>query len=125
VSDIRRPNANEVEQHGIDTIPAEHRLSGQLDLFRVQFGGAKTFATVIPGTIPIMLGLSLWQARGVIYAVLGAIVIVVVVYGYAFMLLVNKIVVVGNTALIALDAFAYAGKVDFGFHPGPEEFDLA
>src|SRR5690242_14364356 len=37
----------------------------------------------------------------------------------AFMLLVNKIVVVGNTALIALGAFAYAGKVYFGFHPGP------
>ncbi|MDT7562265.1 MAG: hypothetical protein QOG76_889, partial [Pseudonocardiales bacterium] len=35
------------------------------------------------------------------YAVLGAVVIVVVGYGYQFMLLVNKLVVVANTVLIA------------------------
>ena len=39
---IERPRATEVEQHGIDTIPSEHRHSGPLDLFRIQFGGANT-----------------------------------------------------------------------------------
>ena len=57
-----RPRVTEVEQHGIDTIPPEHRHSGPFDLFRIQFGGANTFATVILGTFPILLGLSLWQA---------------------------------------------------------------
>src|SRR5262245_56687780 len=183
---IQRPRATEVEQHGIDTIPAEHRHSGPFDFFRIQFGGANTFATVILGTFPILLGLSWWQAvaatvtgvfvgavilmpmglfgprtgtnnavssgahfgvsgrilgsflslltaiafysisvwvsgdalvgalvrifgavdsdllRGIIYAVLGALVIVVVIYGYQFMLLVNKVVVIGNTVLILL-----------------------
>ncbi|MGB3337959.1 MAG: cytosine permease, partial [Devosia sp.] len=205
---IQRPRATEVEQHGIDTIPSGHRHSGPFDLFRIQFGGANTFATVILGTFPILLGLSLWEAvaatvlgvlvgalilmpmglfgpltgtnnavssgahfgvrgrvlgsflslltaiafysisvwvsgdalvgglirlfgvsdsdllRGVIYAVLGALVIVVVVYGFAFMLLVNKVVVVGNTVLILLGAFAYAGDIDLGFNPGPDAYAL-
>ena len=205
---IHRPRATEVEQHGIDTIPPEHRHSGPFDLFRIQFGGANTFATVILGTFPILLGLSLWQAvaativgvlvgslflmpmglfgpltgtnnavssgahfgvrgrvlgsflslltaisfysisvwvsgdalvgalirlfdvpdsdvlRGVIYALLGSMVIVVVVYGYAFMLLVNKVVVIGNTVLIALGAVAYSGKIDLSFDPGPDAYAL-
>jgi purine-cytosine permease-like protein len=205
---ITRPKATEVEQHGIDTIPPHHRHSGPLDLFRIQFGGANTFATVILGTFPILLGLSLWQAvaatvvgvlvgslflmpmglfgpltgtnnavasgahfgvrgrvlgsflslltaisfysisvwvsgdalvgamirlfgtpdsdllRGFIYALLGAMVIVVVVYGYAFMLLVNKIVVVGNTVLIVLGVLAYAGRVNLSFDPGPDAYAL-
>ncbi|CAA9355461.1 MAG: Cytosine/purine/uracil/thiamine/allantoin permease family protein [uncultured Nocardioidaceae bacterium] len=196
---IRRPKATEVEQHGIDTIPPEHRHSRPLDLFRIQFGGANTFATIILGTFPVLLGLSFWQAvaatvtgvvvgalvlmpmglfgpltgtnnavssgahfgvrgrivgsflslltaiafysisvwvsgdafvgalvrlvgvqdsellRGVVYAVIGALVIVVVVYGYLFMLLVNKIVVVGNTVLILLGVLAYAGDFDPGY----------
>src|SRR3954447_4464235 len=204
----RQPRATEVEQHGIDTIPAEHRHSRPLDLFRIQFGGANTFATVILGTIPVALGLSLWQAvaapvvgvvvgslflmpmglfgpltgtnnavssgahfgvrgrvvgsflslltaiafysisvwvsgdalvgalvrvfgvqdsdwlRGITYAVLGGIVIVIVVYGYAFMLLVNKVVVVGNTVLILLGALAYSGKLDLGYDPGPSAYAL-
>ncbi|WP_435742084.1 purine-cytosine permease family protein [Nocardioides sp. SYSU DS0663] len=205
---IARPRITEVEQHGIDTIPAHHRHSRPLDLFRIQFGGANTFATVILGTFPILLGLSLWEAlaatllgvvvgalflmpmglfgpltgtnnavssgahfgvrgrivgsflslltalafysisvwvsgdavvgalvrltgiedsdllRGIVYAVLGAIVIVVVIYGYAFMLLVNKIVVFGNTILIALGAVAYSGQVDLGYDPGPDAYAL-
>src|SRR5215213_6898154 len=205
---IHRPKATEVEQHGIDTIPPEHRHSGPFDLFRIQFGGANTFATVILGTFPVLLGLDLVEAvaatvvgvvvgalilmpmglfgpltgtnnavssgahfgvrgrvlgsflslltaiafysisvwvsgdalvgalirlfdvpdsdllRGAIYAVLGAMVIVVVVYGYAFMLLVNKVVVVGNTVLILLGAVAYAGDVDLGFDPGPDAYAL-
>jgi purine-cytosine permease-like protein len=208
MADIRRPRITEVEQHGIDTIPAAHRHSRPLDLFRIQFGGANTFATVILGTFPVLLGLSLWQAvaatvlgvvvgslflapmglfgpltgtnnavasgahfgvrgrivgsflslltalafysisvwvsgdavvgalvrlagvqdsdllRGVIYAVLGALVIVVVIYGYSFMLLVNKIVVFGNTALILLGALAYSGTLDLGYDPGPQAYAL-
>ena len=53
------------------------------------------------------------------YAVLGALVIVVVIYGYLFMLLVNKVVVVGNTVLILLGALAYAGDFDPGYDLGP------
>jgi purine-cytosine permease-like protein len=208
VQPIQRPRATEVEQHGIDTIPPEHRHSGPLDLFRIQFGGANTFATVILGTFPILLGLSLAQAvaatvlgvlvgalilmpmglfgpltgtnnavssgahfgvrgrilgsflslltaiafysisvwvsgdavvgalirlfdvpdsdylRAAVYAVLGALVIVVVVYGYAFMLLVNKVVVVGNTVLILLGGIAYSGDMDWGFNPGPDAYAL-
>ncbi|SEL61938.1 Purine-cytosine permease [Blastococcus sp. DSM 46786] len=204
----RRPRVTEIEQHGIDTIPAAERSSGPFDLFRIQFGGANTFATVILGTFPVLLGLSLPQAvaatllgvvvgalilmpmglfgprtgtnnavssgahfgvrgrvvgsflslltaiafysisvwvsgdaivgaatrlfgvadsdllRGVIYAVLGALVIVVVVYGYQFMLLVNKIVVVGNTVLMLLGIVAYASLFDFGYDPGPDAYAL-
>ncbi|MFD0522383.1 cytosine permease [Paractinoplanes durhamensis] len=203
-----RPRITEVEQHGIDTIPAEHRHSRPLDLFRIQFGGANTFATVILGTFPVILGLSLWQAvaatvagvlvgalflmpmglfgpvtgtnnavssgahfgvrgrivgsflslltaiafysisvwvsgdavvgalvrlagvhdsdllRGIVYAVLGGVVIVVVIYGYAFMLLVNKVVVIGNTLLILLGGLAYTGKLDLGYNPGPDAYAL-
>src|ERR1700712_4425053 len=204
--EITRPRATDVEQHGIDTIPPEHRHSGPFDLFRIQFGGANTFATVILGTFPILLGLSLWQAlaatvlgvligslflmamglfgprtgtnnavasgahfgvrgrvlgsflslltaiafysisvwvsgdalvgalirlfdvpdsdflRGVIYAILGAMVIAVVIYGYAVMLLVNKVVVIGNTVLIVLGAVAYSGQIDPSFDPGPDAY---
>jgi purine-cytosine permease-like protein len=205
---IERPRVTDVEQHGIDTIPAEHRHSRPLDLFRIQFGGANTFATVILGTFPVLLGLSLGQAllatvagvvvgslflapmglfgpltgtnnavssgahfgvrgrvvgsflslltaiafysisvwvsgdavvgalvrltgihdsdllRGAVYAILGAIVIVVVVYGYAFMLLVNKVVVFGNTVLILLGILAYHGKIDWSYDPGPSAYAL-
>src|SRR3954462_10180436 len=204
----RRPRATEVEQHGIDTIPDAERTSGPLDLFRIQLGGANTFATVILGTFPVLLGLSLVQAvlatvlgvvvgalilmpmglfgprtgtnnavssgahfgvrgrvlgsflslltaiafysisvwvsgdaivgaltrltgiedsdllRGVIYAILGALVIVVVVYGYQFMLLVNKVVVLANTGLILLGIEAYASLFDFGYDPGPDAYAL-
>jgi purine-cytosine permease-like protein len=204
----RRGKVTEVEQHGIDTIPAAHRSSGPLDLFRIQFGGANTFATIILGTFPVLLGLSLWQAvaatvvgvvvgavilmpmglfgprtgtnnavsssahfgvrgrvlgsflslltaiafysisvwvsgdalagalnrlfdvpdndgtRGLIYAVLGALVIVVVVYGYQFMLLVNKVVVIANTALMLLGIVAYANVFQFDYDPGPDAYAL-
>lgn len=204
----RQGKVTEIERHGIDTIPDAHRTSGPFDLFRIQFGGANTFATIILGTFPVLLGLSLWQAvaatlvgvvvgalilmpmglfgprtgtnnavssgahfgvrgrvlgsflslltaiafysisvwvsgdalagalnrlfdvpdndavRGVIYAVLGALVIVVVVYGYQFMLAVNKVVVVANTVLILLGVVAYASVFDFGYDPGPDAYAL-
>ena len=206
--EVRRPKVTEVEQHSIDTIPAEDRHSRPRDLFRIQFGGANTFATVMLGTFPVLLGLSLWQAvaatvvgllvgtlflmpmglfgpltgtnnavssgahfgvrgrivgsflslltaiafysisvwvsgdalvgamirlwgvndsdwlRAVIYAILGSLVIVVVVFGYAFMLLINKIVVFGNTALILLGALAYSGQIDLGYNPGSDAYAL-
>jgi purine-cytosine permease-like protein len=62
--------------------------------------------------------------RGVIYAILGALVIVVVVYGYQFMLLVNKVVVLANTVLMLLGIVAYASIFDFGYDPGPSAYAL-
>jgi purine-cytosine permease-like protein len=204
----RPPRATEIERHGIDTIPDAERTSGPFDLFRIQFGGANTFATIILGTFPVILGLSLGQAvaatlagvvvgalflmpmglfgprtgtnnavssgahfgvrgrvlgsflslltaiafysisvwvsgdalvggatrllgtgdsdllRGLAYAVLGGLVIVVVVYGYELMLLVNKVVVVANTCLMLLGLVAYASLFDFGYDPGPEAYAL-
>src|SRR4028118_1540206 len=61
-ADARRPRVTEVEQHGIATIPDAERASRPFDLFRIQFGGANTFATVILGTFPVLLGLSLVEA---------------------------------------------------------------
>lgn len=203
-----RPKITEVESHGIDTIPDADRTSSWLDLLRIQFGGANTFATVLLGTFPILLGLSFWDAvlatiagvlvgtlflmpmglfgpktgtnnavssgaffgvrgrvvgsflslltaiafysisvwvsgdalvgglnrllgvpdslglRTIIYAVIGLIVIVVVVYGYQFMLLVNKTAVIANTALILLAIVAFAGTFDPNYNPGPDAFAL-
>lgn len=204
----RRPRATEVEVHGIDTIPAADRTSTWVDLLRIQFGGANTFATVLLGSFPIVLGLSFWQGvlatvcgvligtvflmpmglfgprtgtnnavssgaffgvrgrvvgsflslltaiafysisvwvsgdalvgalkrlggipdsvglRTLVYGVIGLIVIVVVVYGYQFMLLVNKTAVIANTALILLAIVAFAGTFDPSFNPGEKAFAL-
>lgn len=198
-----RPKVTEVEQHGIDTIPDADRTSTWVDLLRIQFGGANTFATVLLGTFPILLGLSFWDAvlatvcgvavgllflmpmglfgpktgtnnavssaaffgvkgriagsflslltaisfysisvwvsgdalvgalnrlagvpdslllRTIIYGVIGLIVIVVVVFGYQFMLLVNKTAVIANTVLILLAVVAFSGTFDAGYDPGP------
>ncbi len=198
----RPPRATEVEQYSVDTIPHEDRTSGPLDLFRIQFGGANTFATVILGTLPVLFGLSFRDAalatvlgvalgavvlspmglfgprtgtnnavssgahfgtsgrvigsflslltavaffsisvwvsgdavvgalgrlagvpdsqllRAVVYAVIGALVVVVVVYGYQFMLLVNKVVVVGNTVLFLLGVIAFASVFDPAYAGG-------
>jgi purine-cytosine permease-like protein len=202
------PRALEIETFGIDTIPPEHRSSRPRNLLQIQFGGANTFATIILGTFPILLGLSFWQAvaatvtgvvvgalilmpmglfgpltgtnnavssgahfgvrgrvvgsflslltaiafysisvwvsgdalvgamvrlfgapdseglRAVVYAALGALVIVVVVYGYQFMLLVNRTVVIANTVLMLLGVLAYATIFDAGYDPGPEAYAL-
>ena len=197
-----KPRATEVEQFGINTIPDADRTSKPFDLFRIQFGGANTFATVLLGTFPILLGLSFWQAvaatilgvlvgtlflmpmglfgprtgtnnavssgahfgvrgrvtgsflslltaiafysisvwvsgdaivggmvrmlgvadsqllRAVVYAVIGAIVIIVVVYGYQFMLLVNKTAVIANSALMLLAIVAFSGTFDANYAGG-------
>ncbi|TFB91417.1 cytosine permease [Cryobacterium sp. HLT2-28] len=203
-----RPKATEVETHGIDTIPPADRTSTWVDLLRIQFGGANTFATVLLGTFPIVLGLSFWQAvlatvtgvlvgtvflmpmglfgpktgtnnavssgaffgvrgrvvgsflslltaiafysisvwvsgdalvgglnrlagipdsiglRTLVYGVIGVIVIIVVVYGFQFMLLVNKTAVIANTALILLAVVAFSGTFDAGYNPGPDALAL-
>jgi purine-cytosine permease-like protein len=56
------PPATEVEQYGIAPIPPEDRTATPFDLFRVAFGGANTFATVVLGAFPILVfGLSFWE----------------------------------------------------------------
>ena len=203
-----RPRVTEVEQHGIDTIPDADRTSTWVDLLRIQFGGANTFATVLLGTFPVVLGLSFWQAvlaticgvlvgtlflmpmglfgpktgtnnavssgaffgvrgrvvgsflslltaiafysisvwvsgdalvgaltrlagvpdsvglRTMVYGVIGVIVIVVVVFGFQFMLLVNKTAVIANTTLILLAVVAFSGTFDAGYDPGPDAYAL-
>ncbi|KAA8732420.1 cytosine permease [Acinetobacter qingfengensis] len=48
-----------IERNGIDIIPEQDRTSSPKDLFRLIFGGANTFATVVLGSFPILFGLSL------------------------------------------------------------------
>lgn len=53
----------EIESFGIETIPAEDRTAKPLDLFRVEFGGANTFATVVLGALLVLVfGLGFWEA---------------------------------------------------------------
>jgi purine-cytosine permease-like protein len=52
---------------------------------------------------------------GVAYAIFAGLVLVVCVYGFRFMLLVNKIAVVAASALFVLGAFAFAGDFDPGY----------
>ncbi len=189
----------EVEQHGIAPIPPEEQTSRPRDLFRMAFGGANTFATIILGTLPIAFGLSFWAAvaatiagvvigalvlspmslfgpltrtnnavssgahfgvvgrcvgsflslltaitffaisvwvsgdavagaaqrlfgfdggealRAVAYGVIAIATLVVCIYGYRFMLLVNRIAVVLGTAIMLLGILAYGGTFDPGF----------
>ncbi|WP_269743078.1 cytosine permease [Saccharopolyspora erythraea] len=51
-------------------------------------------------------------AFAVAYAVFAGLVLVVCVYGFRFMLLVNKIAVVAATTLFVLGAFAFGGSFD-------------
>ncbi|CAM5404337.1 purine-cytosine permease family protein [Leifsonia shinshuensis] len=73
--------------------------------------GALTRLAGVPDSVGLRLG---------IYAIIGLIVIVVVIYGYQFMLLVNKIAVFANTALILLAIVAYSGVFNAGYDPGPK-----
>ena len=66
----RRPRSSSTGSTRSPTRSTDTR--GPFDLFRIQFGGANTFATVILGTFPILLGLSLWQALAA--TVLGVVV---------------------------------------------------
>jgi len=76
-----RPKATEVEQRGIDTVPDSDRTSTWVDLMRIQFGGANTFATVLLGTFPILFGLSFWEAVGAVVLGLAAGILVLMPMG--------------------------------------------
>jgi purine-cytosine permease-like protein len=184
----------EIETRGVDRIPDDERTARPLDLFRVSFGGANTFATCVLGAFPILFGLSFWQGlaatvlgllvgalilaplslfgplngtnnavsssahlgvhgrivgsflslltaiaffsisvwssgdalvggahrlvglpetdlmHGVAYAIFAGLVLVVCVYGFRFMLFVNKIAVIAASLLFVLGVFAFAGE---------------
>jgi purine-cytosine permease-like protein len=79
------PPITEVEQYGIEPIPPADRTATPFDLFRVAFGGANTFATVVLGAFPILVfGLSFWQAVAATFAgivVGGAILMPMALFG--------------------------------------------
>jgi purine-cytosine permease-like protein len=63
----------EVETFGIETIPAEDRTATPFDLFRLEFGGANTFATVVLGAFSVLIfGLGFWDA--VVATLIGVVV---------------------------------------------------
>jgi purine-cytosine permease-like protein len=194
------PPITEVEVHGIETIPPEDRTASPFDLFRLTFGGANTFATVVLGAFPILVfGLSFWQGflatvlgvvvgglilmpmalfgpvngtnnavssgahfgvvgrvvgsflslltaitffaisvytsgdiligaldelagtgqpewlLGIGYGFFAVVVLVICLYGFQFMLAVNKVAVIAATALYLVGAIAYAGDFDAGY----------
>jgi len=193
------PSATTVEVNGIAPIPDDERTASPVDLFRLIFGGANTFATVVLGTFPIVFGLSFWQGAAAIvigllvgaallapmalfgarngtnnavsssahlgvhgrvvgsflslltalaffsisvwssgdmligaahraikipqndvslalgYGLFAVLVLVVCIYGFRFMLLVNKIAVVATTLLFVLGIVAFAGDFDAGY----------
>ncbi|MFF0773468.1 purine-cytosine permease family protein [Nonomuraea wenchangensis] len=186
----------EIETYGVERIPDADRTARPLDLFRVAFGGANTFATCVLGAFPILFGLSFWQglaatvlglvvgsmilaplslfgplngtnnavsssahlgvhgrvvgsflslltaiaffsisvwssgdalvggahrllglpdvdaSYAVAYGIFAALVLVVCVYGFRFMLFVNKIAVAAASLLFVLGIFAFAGDFD-------------
>ncbi|MBD8491532.1 cytosine permease [Pseudomonas syringae] len=58
-----------IETFGVEQIPDSQRDASPIDLFRLIFGGANTFATAVLGSFPVLFGLS-FQA-GVWAIVLG------------------------------------------------------
>jgi hypothetical protein len=54
------PAIAEVEQYGIEPIPPADRTATPFDLFRVAFGGANTFATVV------VRGMAAWIPAAVV-----------------------------------------------------------
>lgn len=190
------PSVTEIEQHGVERIPDADRTARPIDLFRLAFGGANTFATCVLGAFPILFGLSFWQglaatvlglvtgalilaplavfgpvngtnnavsssahlgvhgrvvgsflslltaiaffsisvwssgdaliggahrlaglpesglSYGLAYALFAGLVLAVCVYGFRFMLLVNKVAVAAASVLFVLGVFAFAGDFD-------------
>lgn len=47
-----------IETFGVEQIPDHERHAPPLDLFRLIFGGANTFATAVLGSFPVLFGLS-------------------------------------------------------------------
>ena len=56
------PSRRGIEVMGIEPIPPEEQTSRPRDFFRIAVGAALATTTVILGTLPIAMGLSLWQA---------------------------------------------------------------
>lgn len=194
----------EIEVNGVEPIPEVERTSRPWDLFRLSFGGANTFATIILGSLPITFGLGFWPAisatvagvllgalilapmslfgpanhtnnavssgahfgvvgrcvgsflslltaiaffsisvwvsgdavtgavrrmagvdggnlvRAIAYGLIAVATFVVCIYGYRFMLLVNKLAVTACTVLMLLGLLAYSGDfhADFSGHGG-------
>ncbi|WP_066566641.1 cytosine permease [Snodgrassella sp. CFCC 13594] len=61
-----------IETNGVEIIPDDQRFSTTTDLFRLIFGGANTFATVVLGSFPIIFGLSL--GAGLMSIIIGVII---------------------------------------------------
>ncbi|MGW1025987.1 purine-cytosine permease family protein [Streptomyces sp. NPDC002577] len=190
------PSVTEVETHGVERIPDEDRTASPLDLFRLAFGGANTFATCVLGAFPVLFGLSFKQglmavlvgvavgalilcpmavfgpvngtnnavsssahlgvhgrvvgsflslltavaffsisvwssgdalvggahrvfglersnlSYAIAYALFAVLVLIVCIFGFRFMLLVNKVAVLAATVLFLVGIFAFAGDFD-------------
>lgn len=198
-TESKKPKMTEVEIYGVESIPAKDRTSTPMDLFRIAFGGANSFATVLLGAFPIFFGLSLkqgllatllgvvlgsailapmavfgpingtnnavssgahfgvvgrvlgsylslltaiafysiavWTAgdaivggavqlfgfsdtkffRGLAYGVMALLVLIVCIYGYQFMLWINKIAITGASIILVLGFVAFSGQVNWSF----------
>ena len=194
-----KPKMTEVEAYGTESIPAKDRTSTPMDLFRIAFGGANSFATVLLGAFPIFFGLSLtqgllatllgvvvgsvilapmavfgpitgtnnavssgahfgvvgrilgsylslltaiafysiavWTAgdaivggaiqlfgftdskvfRGVAYGIMAILVLIVCIYGYQFMLWINKIAIAGASIILVLGLIAFSGEINWSY----------
>ncbi|QTF06785.1 cytosine permease [Brenneria izadpanahii] len=188
-----------IETFGIEQIPDDRRDASPLDLFRLTFGGANTFATSVLGSFPILFGLSfqagflaiiigvvvgalilapmgifgalngtnnavssgahfgvhgrivgsflslltavaffslsVWSSGdaliggarrllgvpendvtlGLAYGMFATLVLIVCIYGFRFMLWVNKIAVFASSLMFLLGVFAFSGTFDPGF----------
>nr|WP_167335535.1 cytosine permease [Pseudomonas rhizosphaerae] len=188
-----------IETFGVEQIPDNQRGATPIDLFRLIFGGANTFATAVLGSFPVLFGLSfqagvwaiilgvavggvilapmglfgalngtnnavssgahfgvhgrivgsflslltavaffslsVWSSGdalvggakrliglpetnltlGLAYGLFAVLVLVVCIYGFRFMLWVNKIAVWASSLLFLLGLFAFAGPFDAGY----------
>jgi len=192
-------HSTRIESFGVEQIPASQRDATPIDLFRLIFGGANTFATAVLGSFPVLFGLSfqagvyaillgvaigalilapmglfgsingtnnavssgahfgvhgriigsflslltavaffslsVWSSGdaliggakrligmpetdltlGLAYGLFAVLVLVVCIYGFRFMLWVNKIAVWASSLLFLLGIFAFAEHFDMGF----------
>lgn len=190
---------SKIETFGIEQIPDEGRDATALDLFRLTFGGANTFATAVLGSFPVLFGLSfqagllailsgvviggiilapmglfgaingtnnsvssgahfgvhgrivgsflslltavaffslsVWSSGdaliggthhlfglsendgvlGIAYGLFAVLVLVVCIYGFRFMLWINKIAVFASSIMFLLGIFAFYGVFDPGY----------
>jgi len=108
-----------IEQHGLDPIPVSDRHGTPRELFWTWLGGAYNYVALAAGALPIIFGLSLWQAllAVVVGNVLGAIVFgLCAVHGprTATATIVNTRAALGhkgNLVAAAISFFSVAGWV--------------